>query len=63
MDIKGSAAPGFERVAEEFEENFIQRGEVAAQCCVHVDGEQVVDLWASWPLSRASPWTISTTGK
>ncbi len=48
MKIAGSVAPGFERVAEVFEENFTVRGDVAAQCCVHVDGEQVVHLWGGY---------------
>ena len=48
MDISGSVTPGFERVAEAFEQNFSVRGDRAAQCCVHVDGEQVVDLWAGY---------------
>ena len=43
-DIDGSVTTGFERVAEAFEENLASR-EDAAQCCVHVDGQQVVDLW------------------
>ena len=49
MDINGSVAPGFERVAEAFEENFTRRGDLAAQCCVHVDGAAVVDLWGGYP--------------
>jgi CubicO group peptidase (beta-lactamase class C family) len=48
MDIKGFVAPRFGRVAEVFAENFTVRGDVAAQCCVHVDGEQVVDLWGGY---------------
>ncbi|MDQ4143358.1 MAG: beta-lactamase family protein [Actinomycetota bacterium] len=44
-EVKGLVAPGFERVAEVFEENFSLRGEVGAQCCVHLKGEAVVDLW------------------
>jgi len=35
----------FERVREEFERNFAERGEVGASVCVTVDGETVVDLW------------------
>lgn len=46
--IGGAVAPGFERVADVFEENFTVRGDEEAQCCVHVDGEQVVDLWGGY---------------
>ncbi|MFA5786080.1 MAG: serine hydrolase domain-containing protein [Actinomycetota bacterium] len=42
----GYAAPGFEAVREAFEENFEQRGEVGAACCVHVHGRVVADLWS-----------------
>ena len=48
IDINGSVDPGFERVAEAFEENFTKRGDIAAQCCVHVDGEPVIDLWGGY---------------
>ena len=48
LEIHGSAYPGFERVAEAFEENFTKRGDVAAQCCVHVDTEEVVNLWGGY---------------
>ena len=41
----GVAAPGFERVADAFAENFEKSGEVGAACCVYVDGQPVVDLW------------------
>ena len=34
MDIEGNVAPGFQRVAEAFDEHFSSSGEVAAQCCV-----------------------------
>jgi CubicO group peptidase (beta-lactamase class C family) len=48
MQIKGFVAPTFQRVAEAFGENFTLRGDVAAQCCVHVDGEKVIDLWGGY---------------
>ena len=46
VEINGSVAGGFEKVADAFAENFAQRGEVGAACAVFVGGEQVVDLWA-----------------
>lgn len=44
-EIYGSVAPGLERVRDEFEINFAERGEVGASVCARVDGETVVDLW------------------
>ncbi len=41
----GSVAPGFERVAEAFEANFAERGELGAAFSAVVDGDVVVDLW------------------
>ena len=35
----------FGEVADEFERNFAERGEVGAAVCVTLDGETVVDLW------------------
>ena len=46
--IGGFVAPGFERVGEAFEENFSARGEAGAQCCVHMNGESIVDLWGGY---------------
>jgi CubicO group peptidase (beta-lactamase class C family) len=48
MDIRGFVTPRFGRVAEVFEDNFTARGDTAAQCCVHLDGERVVDLWGGY---------------
>lgn len=45
VDIGGFTAPGFERVAEEFERNFREAGEVGASFAAVVDGETAVDLW------------------
>jgi CubicO group peptidase (beta-lactamase class C family) len=45
MDIQGFVTRRFGRVAQAFADNFTARGDIAAQCCVHVDGERVVDLW------------------
>lgn len=46
VEVQGSVALGFEKVADAFAENFDQRGEVGAACAAFVGGEQVVDLWA-----------------
>ncbi|MGB3411751.1 MAG: serine hydrolase domain-containing protein [Microthrixaceae bacterium] len=43
-EIRGVVAPGFERLRDEFAQNFDSRGEVGASLCLYVDGEAVVDL-------------------
>ncbi len=45
MASNGHCSPRFERVHEEFERNFAERGELGASLCVWHDGEKVVDLW------------------
>lgn len=59
--IEGSVSSGFEAVREAFVENFTQRGELGAACCIYRDGEQVVDLWGG-VRDRASgePWRADT---
>jgi CubicO group peptidase (beta-lactamase class C family) len=43
--IHGYAADGFETVADEFERNFTERGDIGAAFCAIQDGRTVVDLW------------------
>lgn len=43
-EIRGSVEPGFEQVAEAFEANFDQHGEVGAGFSLYVEGTKVVDL-------------------
>ena len=43
--VQGHCDPQFERVREEFERNFADRGEVGASVCLSVNGETKVDLW------------------
>lgn len=43
--IEGSVSPGFEPVRAAFVENFRDRGELGAACCIYRGGEKVVDLW------------------
>jgi CubicO group peptidase (beta-lactamase class C family) len=45
MDVQGHCDERFAGVAEEFERNFVARGELGASVAVTVDGETVVDLW------------------
>ena len=42
--IEGSVSPGWEKVRTAFAENFAQRDELGASCCVTYRGEVVVDL-------------------
>lgn len=58
---EGTCRPGFERVAEAFEANFKDKGEIGASVCLTVGGETVVDLWGGVadPKTKA-PWTRDT---
>ncbi len=57
-DSGGICKPGFERVAEAFQKNFDEHGEIGASVCLSVGGETVVDLWGGMadPKTQA-PWT------
>lgn len=46
VEIHGTVADGFEKVADAFAQNFEDGREVGAACAVRVGGEEVVDLWA-----------------
>lgn len=61
MEIGGCVAPGFGLVAEEFERNFAERGELGAAFTVMRDNESLVDLWGGIA-DRASGrlWTPDT---
>jgi len=60
-EINGIYDPQFERVAQEFERNFQERGEVGASVCVTIEGETVVDLWggSANPMTN-TPWQEDT---
>ncbi|MEU4768584.1 serine hydrolase domain-containing protein [Actinosynnema sp. NPDC023794] len=61
MAIDGSTAPGFEAVREEFERNFVDRGEVGASVAVWHRGRPVVDLWGGLAdPDSAQPWRHDT---
>src|SRR4030095_759997 len=58
---EGTVKPGFERVAEAFQENFDAKGEVGASVCLTVGGETVVDLWGGTADQKTgAPWTQDT---
>ena len=58
---QGTCRPGFERVAEAFEKNLKEKGEIGASVCLTVGGETVVDLWGGVadPKTQAA-WTRDT---
>ena len=61
MDVEGYCDPRFASVAEEFERNFIERGDLGASVVVTLQGETVVDLWGGWATAdRATPWKKDT---
>ena len=59
-DVRGSTAPEFERIAEVFEANFDQHGEVGAGFAVYLDGEKVVDLTGGTADSSGRPYDADT---
>lgn len=61
MDIRGDVAPGFEAVRDAFEDNFTDRGEVGAACCIYVNDRKVVDLWGGLADRKSGrPWEEDT---
>lgn len=59
----GLCKPGFERVAEAFQDNFDAKGEVGASVSLTVGGETVVDLWGGVADRKTgAPWTRDTVG-
>jgi len=45
VTVEGTCTEDFAAVRDEFERNFVQRGEVGASVAVTVEGETVADLW------------------
>ena len=43
--VQGFVEPGFGKVAEAFERNFAEHGELGAGFSLYADGRQVVDIW------------------
>jgi CubicO group peptidase (beta-lactamase class C family) len=46
--VAGYVGPGFDAVREAFAANFKRQGDRGAACCVYVDGQPVVDVWAGF---------------
>ncbi len=59
--LQGDVAPGFERVADVFLDNFRSRGDLGSACAVYVAGRPVVDVWAGVADARTGrPWDAGT---
>jgi CubicO group peptidase (beta-lactamase class C family) len=60
-EINGYCDPRFSRVAEEFNRNFKERGEVGGSVCITLEGETVVDLWGGVARPTTNtPWEENT---
>lgn len=61
VPLRGKVAPGYEEVVDEFEKNFLSRGEIGAACVIERDGERVVDLWGGYrDPETGAPWEDDT---
>jgi CubicO group peptidase (beta-lactamase class C family) len=61
MITQGSVAPGFEKVAQAFAENFEERDELGAGLAVLLEGDPVVDLWGGYAdRNRSRLWESDT---
>jgi CubicO group peptidase (beta-lactamase class C family) len=61
IEIHGTVADGFGAVADAFEQNFVERGELGAAFALYVDGSPKVDVWAGVADSTTGrPWTEDT---
>ena len=59
--VSGFVKPGFEAVREAFAENWTQRNELGAACCIYYRGERVVDLWGGVRNgTTGEPWEEGT---
>lgn len=59
--VHGHIEPGYEPVAEEFERNFTERGEVGAACAIYHHGKPVIDIWGGLrDVANTAPWEEDT---
>ncbi len=59
--IHGTVAPGFEKVKEEFINNFKEKKELGAACAVYLKGKKIVDLWGGYRDAKTrDPWKEDT---
>lgn len=60
-EIRGSVAPGFDKLASQFQEHFAHGLELGANVCATVDGQVVADLWGGFSdRARQTPWERDT---
>ncbi|WP_202621855.1 serine hydrolase domain-containing protein [Pontibacter russatus] len=60
-EIHGFVKSGYEAVRMAFAENFSERREIGAACCVYHKGEKVVDLWGGIRnIKTDEPWEEDT---
>ena len=61
VDIQGHCDSRFSEVAEQFERNFAERGELGASVAISVGGDKVVDLWGGHTdAERTASWDKDT---
>jgi CubicO group peptidase (beta-lactamase class C family) len=59
--INGTVADGFGAVADAFEQNFTEFGEIGAAFSLYVDGDAKVDVWAGTADERTGrEWSDDT---
>jgi CubicO group peptidase (beta-lactamase class C family) len=59
MHIDGHCESAFDGVRSAFEQNFAQRKETGAACCIYHQGQKVVDLWGG-ERAPGRPWQADT---
>lgn len=60
-NIDGQCAQPFAAVADAFESNFEEHGDIGASICIYQHGEKVVDLWGGHSdAARSRPWERDT---
>ena len=59
--LEGTYDPAFKAVADAFQANFADHGEVGASLCLNVDGKTVVDIWGGIAArATKAAWTRDT---
>ncbi len=61
IEINGFVEQGFEKIKDEFIDNFTKREDVGAACSIYVEGKKVVDLWGGFKdLEKKLKWQEDT---
>ncbi len=61
VEIRGRVDEGFGKVADAFEANFTEHGDVGAAFALYVDGEPRVDIWGGTAdVTTGRPWAEDT---